>query len=142
MQTTPIATRANQTSIERAPFSISALLTSLTPAQMSNFTQQLRTAATATTRVTTATSTLQPDQYGLVTLASSSPVRRDKRAARAKIKEARAERSKLRPLNAFMAFRCKFLQSRVKGYSADSINSILLITASWLDAEGEVRSRP
>jgi hypothetical protein len=57
------------------------------------------------------------------------------------IKEARAKKSKLRPLNAFMAFRCKFLQSWEKRYSADSINSILLITAPGLEAEDEVRDR-
>jgi hypothetical protein len=133
---------ANVSNLEAVHHAFNTLITSLTPAQMSNFAQQLRTAATATTRVTRAKSTPQPDQYGLMTPASSSPVRRDKRAARAKIKEARAERSKLRPLNAFMAFRCKFLQSWEKGYSADSINSILLIAASWFDAEDEVRSHP
>jgi hypothetical protein len=133
---------ANVSNLEVVHHAFNTLFTSLTPAQMSNFTQQLRTAATATTRVTTTASTPQPDQYGLVTLASSSPARRDKKAARAKIKEARAERSKLRPLNAFMAFRCKFLQSWEKGYLADSINSVLLIAASWLDTEDEVWSRP
>jgi hypothetical protein len=133
---------ANISNLEAVHHAFNTLLTSLTPAQMSNFAQQLRTAATVTTRVTRATSTPQPDQYGLTTLASGSPVRRDKVAARAKIKKVRAERSKLRPLNAFMAFRCKFLQSWEKGYSTDSINSILLITASWFDAEDEVRPRP
>ena len=133
---------ANVSNLEMVHNAFNTLLTSLTSAQMSNFTQQLRTAATATTRATTATSTPQPNQYGLMTLASSSPVRRDKRAARTKIKEARVERSKLRPLNAFMAFRCKFSQSWEKKYSADSTNSILLITASGLDAEDEVRAHP
>lgn len=131
---------ANVSNLEVVHHAFNTLLTSLTPSQMSNFTQQLRTAATAT--VATATSTPQLNQYDLMTLASSTPVRRDKRVARAKIKEARAERSKLRPLNAFMAFRCKFLQSWEKGYSTDLTNSILLIAASWLDAEDEVRSRP
>jgi hypothetical protein len=133
---------ANVSNLEVVHHAFNALLTSLTPAQMSNFTQQLRATAIVTTRVTTATSTPQLNEHGLMTLATSSPVRRDKRAARAKIKEARVERSKLRPLNAFMAFRCKFLQSWEKRCSADSINSILLITASWLDAEDKVRARP
>jgi hypothetical protein len=133
---------ANVSNLEVVHHAFNALLTSLTPAQMSTFAQQLRAAATASSGVTTATSTPQPDQYALMTLASSSPVRRDKRAARAKAKEARAERNKLRPLNAFMAFRCRFLQSWEKGHPADSTNSVLLITASWLDTEDEVRSHP
>jgi hypothetical protein len=133
---------ANVSNLEMVHNAFNTLLTSLTPAQMNNFTQQLRTATTATTGVTTETSTPELNQDGLMTLASNSPVRRDKRAARAEIKKARVERSKLRPLNAFMAFRCKFLQSWEKRYSADSTDSILLITASGLDAEDEVRARP
>ena len=129
---------ANVNSLEVVHHAFNTLLSSLTPAQMSNFTQQLRAAPITTTPA----STPQLNQYGLMTPASSGPNNQNKRAARAKIKEARIERSKLRPLNAFMAFRCKCLQSLEKIESADSIKSILLVAASWLDTEDKVRPHP
>ena len=49
---------ANVRNLEAVHHAFNTLFTSLTPAQMSNFTQQLRTAATATTRVTAATGLL------------------------------------------------------------------------------------
>ena len=52
------------------------------------------------------------------------------------------ERGKLRPLNAFMAFRCRCSQSLEKVNSANLITSILLVAASWIDAEDEVRPYP
>lgn len=86
------------------------LLTNLSPAQMSNFTQQLRAEPITTTRLVNPTSPPELNQYGLMAPVSGNPVRRDKRAARAKVKEVIAGRRKMRPLNAFMAFRCKFSQ--------------------------------
>src|SRR2546423_2197388 len=103
---------ANVNNLELVHNAFNTLLSSLTPAQMSNFTQQLRADPVTTTRISTTASTPVRNQDGLMTPASTSPVRQDKRAARAKVKETRMERRKLRPLNAFMAFRCKCLLSK------------------------------
>ena len=90
------------------------LLTSLTPAQMSNFTAQLRATPMPTARIATPATTPKLNQYGRMAPPSGSPTRRDKRVVRAKFKAARMERSKLRPLNAFMAFRCRLSLSQEK----------------------------
>jgi hypothetical protein len=133
---------ANVNNLAVVHHAFNILLTSLTSAQMSNFTQQLRAAPITTTSLTTPRSTPELNQYGRLAPADDSPTRRDKRAARAKVKEARLERSKLRPLNAFMAFRCKSLPSREKTNSANLTISILFVAASRLTAEDKVRPHP
>ena len=95
---------ANFHDLEVVHHAFNTLLTSLTPTQMSSFTEQLRAAPTPSPRTLTPASTPEMNGYGLPSPTSESPVPRDKRSARLKLKQ---ERGKLRPLNAFMAFRCK-----------------------------------
>ena len=93
--------------LEAANLAFDAILATLTPAQMATFTGKLVAVAASLPSATTLASTPAANQYVLATPASGNSPGQNKNALRAKLKQRKLERSKLRPLNAFMAFRCK-----------------------------------
>ena len=87
----------------------STLVTTLTPEEMNDFAAKLRAVATTQTKVLTPESTGELNGYGQssVMLSAEDGVGQKKSATRGKERKMKMRRTKLRPLNAFMAFRCK-----------------------------------